>query len=195
MDSSREIRAMMMASFPCPPLPMDGSGRFINSHDMIAYLVDVAARRGDSKGDQHRQIIQRALVADFEKNIVGCTTEDETWHAMTNFTRSYMMSYHVSMHEARFLSFDCVSPALKAQVCSWLAAQHIIQGDDQVSGSFFQHLDPWPLYRRCKDINNNGGAMCASRSGDVVIDIHGDPDQLEQLEAPAAVEEPHGVSP
>ena len=189
MDSSREIRAMMMASFPCPPLPMEGSSRFINSHDMIAYLVDVAARRADPSSDHSRQRIQKTLVMEYERNIACCLTEDETWNAMTMFTRSYMMSYNVLMHEARFLPFDALTAPLKAQVCSWLAAQHILQGDDQVNGSFFQHLQPWPLYRRCKDINNNAGAMYASRSEDVVIDIHGDPDQLEQLEAPAAVEE------
>lgn len=193
MDSSREIRAMMMASFPCPPLPMEGSCRFINSHDMIAYLVDVAARRADPKSDAHRQTIQKSLVMEYERNIPGCTTEEDTWQAMTTFTRSYMMSYNVLMHEARFLTFDCLTAPLKAQVCSWLAAQHILQGDDQVNGGFFQHLEPWPLYRRCKDINNNAGAMCATRSDDVMLTIHGDPDQLEQLKATAAVEEPRGL--
>ena len=189
MDSSREIRAMMMASFPCPPLPMEGSCRFINSHDMIAYLVDVAARRADPKSDKHRQQIQQSLVMEYEKNIAGCNTEEETWQAMTMFTRSYMMSYNAIMHESRFLPFDCLTPPLKAQVCSWLAAQHIMQGDDQVNGNFFQHLEPWPLYRRCKDINNNAGAICVSRFGSCGPS-HGDPDQLEQLEAPEAVAEP-----
>ena len=189
MDSTREIRAMTMAAFPCPPLPMEGSSRFINSHDMIAYLIDVAARRADPASDGHRQKIQSSLVAEYERDIAGCLSEEETWQVMTMFTRSYMMSYNVLMHEARFLPFDCLSPTLRAQVCSWLAAQHILQGDDQVNGSFFQHLEPWPLYRRCRDINNNAGAIavtrCASSSS-----LDGDSDQLEQLEAPAAVEEP-----
>lgn len=180
---------MMMASFPCPPLPMEGSCRFINSHDMVAYLVDVAARRGDPKSDKHRQTIQQSLVDEYEKRIVGCATEDETWDVMTTFTRDYMMSYNVLMHEARFLPFDSLTPPLKAQVCSWLAAQHIMQGDDQVKGSFFEHLQPWPLYRRCKDINNNAGAIWASRF-DEDQGPHGDSDQLEQLKAPAAAAEP-----
>jgi len=155
MDSSREIRAMMMASFPCPPLPMDGSGRFMNSHDLLAYLVDVAARRDVKSENESRRKNQEALIREYVQNIAKCGSQDHVWQEMTKFTRLYMMSYSPVMHETRFLPFDAASPPIRRQVCSWLAAQHILQGDDQVVGNFFENLEPWPLYQRCRDILRN----------------------------------------
>lgn len=173
MDSSREIRAMMMASFPCPPLPMEGSCRFVNSHDMLAYLVDVAARRSIMVENLARQRKQETLIKEYIEQIVQCETEEATWTCMTMFTRMYMMSYHTVMHEARFLPFDAVAPPLRRQVCSWLAAQHIMQGDDQVVGSFFENLAPWPLYERCKNIMKNDAAIYASREPLDAIETNG----------------------
>jgi len=100
MDSTREIRAMMMASFPCPPLAMEGSSRFPNSHDMLAYLVDVAARRNVKKENEERQRSQERLLHDFIVcALPGSKSEEETWEAMTHFTRQYMMTYSPVMHE------------------------------------------------------------------------------------------------
>jgi len=152
---------------------MEGSSRFVNSHDMLAYLIDVAARRGDPKDNEKRQKNQDILLRDFVENIVLCRAEQETWDAMTKFTRLYMMTYSPIMHEARFLPFDALSTPLKKQVCSWLAAQHILQGDDQVKGDFFEHLSPWPLYQRCRDIMNNDSAFCVSRLQEVGKEPHG----------------------
>jgi len=152
MDSTREIRSMMMASFPCPPLAMEGDFRSSNSHDMLAYLVDVAARRNDAKDNAARMRNQEILLSEYFDNLALCNTEAETWDLMTKFTRQYMMTYNILMHETRFLPFDAVSVPIRRQVCSWLAAQHILQGDDQVDGGFFENLAPWPLYRRCRDI-------------------------------------------
>lgn len=163
MDSSREIRSMILVAFPCPPLPMEGSGRFVNSHDMLAYLIDVAARREDKADNAKREKNQEVLMVQYEKDMKLCRSETETWNAMTMFTRQYMMTYSVIMHEARFLPFDAITPPLKKQLCSWLAAQHILQGDDHVCGSMFEHLDAWPLYLRCINVINNQAAICLSR--------------------------------
>jgi hypothetical protein len=56
-DSEREIRSMILAAFPCPPLPLlvlketnsemlstDNLDKEINSHDMIAHFMQVAMR-------------------------------------------------------------------------------------------------------------------------------------------------------
>jgi hypothetical protein len=116
MDSSREIRSMIMASFPCPPLPMEGNSRFLNSHDLLAYLIDVAARRDDKADNSLREKNQVALLVQYDKDIRACSSEKETWDVMTSFTRLYMMTYHSVLHETRFLPFDCVSPPLRKQV-------------------------------------------------------------------------------
>jgi len=134
---------------------------------MLAYLVDVAARRNVTVENVTRQRKQESLIKDYTENVVRCKNEEETWNSMTMFTRLYMMSYHLRMHEARFLPFDAISPPIRRQVCSWLAAQHIMQGDDQVQGHFFENLEPWPLYQRCKDILNNDDAFSVSRLGEL----------------------------
>jgi hypothetical protein len=152
MDSSREIRSMIMASFPCPPLPMESSSRFLNSHDLLAYLIDVAARRDDKKDNSQREKNQVALLVQYNKDIKECHSEKETWDVMTSFTRLYMMTYHSVLHETRFLTFDSVAPPLKKQVCSWLAAQHILRGDSEARGDMFEGLEPWQLYQRCRDM-------------------------------------------
>lgn len=162
MDSSREIRSMILVAFPCPPLPMEGSDRFVNSHDMLAYLIDVAARRNNPAENAQRQEKQHALTHEYFRSLGDCVSEQDTWNAMTFFMRQYMMTYHILMHESRFLPFDALTPPLRKQVCSWLASQHILQGDDNVTGSMFEHMKPWPLYERCKNIVNYEAAICVS---------------------------------
>jgi hypothetical protein len=152
MDSSRELRAMIMASFPCPPLPMQGREPFLNSHDMIAYLIDVAARRNVPSENDIRQKLQLSLTEDYIKKIQECKTEEEAWNMMTNFTRYYMMTYHEGMHETRFLPYDAITPPLKTQICSWLAAQYIIQGQSEVTSDQFQNLSVSILYKKCRDV-------------------------------------------
>jgi hypothetical protein len=176
MDSSRELRAMIMASFPCPPLPMQGIERWVNSHDQIAYLIDVAARRNVASENETRRKLQFQLTNNYIQNIKNCNTEAETWNVMTKFTRDYMMTYHPCMHEARFSSFDAITLPLRKQVCSWLAAQYIMQGDDNVKAENFQNLPVWSLYNQCRkvfcvanDATCNSIDVCNVQNGSSVI--------------------------
>jgi hypothetical protein len=157
MDTSRELRAMIMASLPCPPLPLEGHEKFINSHDMLAYLMDVAARRDNPVENETRRIIQEYLIKNYVETVGTCITEDELWRKMTMFTRNYMMSYNYVMHEARFSPFDAMTLPLKIQVCSWLAAQHILNGDETAVGDQFKEESPLQLYNMCRDIIHVAG--------------------------------------
>ena len=163
---TREIRSMILAAFPCPPLPMEGSDRFLNSHDMLAFLIDVAARRDNAAENAKRQTHQQALTSQYLKDLQKCEDEESTWNTMTLFMRQYMMTYHCVMHETRFLPFDLITPPMRKQVCSWLASQHILQGDNQVTGSMFEHMKPWPLYERCRNMINYHEAICVSGAVD-----------------------------
>jgi len=142
MDSTREIRAMIMASFPSPPIPLSDGG---NSHDMIAYLIDVAARRQNPQEDMVRREKQESLCLDYCDDVGNCTDETELFNCMTRFNREYMLTYCPIMHEIRFLPFDAIKPPLKKLLCSWIAAQKILQGEDS-RGEEFEHFSPLTLY-------------------------------------------------
>lgn len=152
MDSTREIRAMIMASFPCPPLPMATGHGFINSHDFLAYLIDVAARRNITTENQERQCKQQTLVKQYLQDLKLCNSESELWDVMTMFTRMYAMTYHQIAHELRFFPFDSITPPLKHQVCSWLAASEILSGKENSMGHMFHGLGPFDLYKKCQQI-------------------------------------------
>lgn len=148
MDSSREMRAMMMAAFPCPPLPMDGG---MNSHDALAYLVDVAARRDIARENEDRHVLQIKLTNSFLDELKAAETENDIWTAMTMFTRRYMMSYSPNTHDTRFMPPDAISVPLKRQLSSWLAAQYILQGDETALGVHFEGRSASQLYSMCRD--------------------------------------------
>ena len=150
MDTSREMRAMAMVAFPCPPLPVsgagqDGSPKVINSHDLLAFLMNTAALRRMEGEDQDRMQAQAALIDAFAQGPLD-------WEAMTSFSRSYMMLYCPSyLHQLRFLPGDAITPRLRAQVCQWLAARHILQGQP-ARAEEFRHLTPAQLYARCSRV-------------------------------------------
>lgn len=187
MDSTRELRAMIMVSFPCPPLPMmsDTDGSVQNSHDFLAYLIDVAGRRGMHAEDSERCRKQEKLLVDFERVIGLCQDEASTWETMTCFTRDYMMTYHVVTHAIRFLPFSAVNPKLKRAVCSWLASQYILKDDPYCQGCFFEHLEPWPLYREC--VKNTAFSFISLGDGSPAS--HGNTGELGSLQETEAIED------
>jgi hypothetical protein len=119
---------MTMATFPCPPLPMIGADihgdeRVMNSHDLLSFLVNTAALRDVKTENELRVSKQLAL---YESYFTALSDGTDTWTAMTTFTRSYMMTFTHAMHYIRFLPFDASPHTVRRQVCSWLAAQHIL---------------------------------------------------------------------
>jgi hypothetical protein len=150
MDSSRELRAMAMVAFPCPPLPVVGVNRdnepiVINSHDMLAFLMNTAALRNVPAENTARLERQKALMREYA---IACKGGD-AWGAMTHFTRLYMMSYcPTALDQVRFLPFDAATPPLRAQVRSWLAARQILKGKE-AKAEQFQGLHDDALYRKC----------------------------------------------
>lgn len=136
---------MAMVAFPCPPLPVlseDSDGRVLNSHDLLAMLMETAARRGRAEEDRERMAAQAALIDGYVK------AGECGWEAMTNFCRRYLMLYNPILHRLRFLPPDATPPRLKAQACEWLAARQILAGHESRSEDF-GHLQPVELYRLC----------------------------------------------
>lgn len=170
MDSSREIRSMIMVAFPCPPIEMsDGQ----NSHDLISFLIDAVSRRNDNRQNANRKLEQERLTLDFLDDFPNCSTIEEIENCMSRFTRDYMLTYFPIMHEIRFNSIIYTNNAVKQQLCSWIAAQYILNNED-CNAIDFLHLTPEKLYfvardlvKKSKDItwtidansNNNGDSQ------------------------------------
>jgi len=150
MDSSRELRAMAMVAFPCPPLPIvglnqDNEPTVINSHYMLAFLMNTAALRNVASENAMRLERQKVL----QREYVAMYKTEDAWGVMTNFTRLYLMSYcPAALDQVRFLPFDAATPPLRAQVRGWLAARHIL-ADQEAKAEDFEGLSDEALYRKC----------------------------------------------
>ena len=150
MDTSREMRAMAMIAFPCPPLPVAGVNRnnepiVINSHDLLAFLMNTAALRDVASENAVRQRLQMKLQIEYETTLKS----GDAWGTMTNFTRRYMMSYcPAALDQVRFLPFDASTPPIRAQVRGWLAARHIL-ADQEAKAKDFDGLHDDVLYGKC----------------------------------------------
>jgi hypothetical protein len=151
MDTARELRAMTMATFPCPPLPMIGANlqgeeAVVNSHDLLSFLMNTAARRDVKAENIARVSKQREL---YKQYFASLESGADLWDTMTRFTREYMMTYTHAMHYLRFVPFDAAPPPIKHQACSWLAAQHILKGQSDAKAEQFAELGHDLLYRKC----------------------------------------------
>jgi len=142
---------MAMIAFPCPPLPVVGVNKdnepiVINSHDMLAFLMNTAALRDVASENAVRLERQKMLQREYA---AICKRGGDTWGAMTNFTRLYMMSYcPAALDQVRFLPFDASTPPLRAQVRCWLAARHIL-ADLEAKAEDFEGLHDDVLYGNC----------------------------------------------
>jgi hypothetical protein len=126
MDSAREMRAMTMAAFPCPPLPMEGLNSSyreseINSHDFLAMLINTAALIGDTKADVARAKSQFTLT---EAYLGAMRDTDRPLYTMQAFTRDYMATYGPIL-DVRFRQRG--SANMTTQQHSWLRAQYILR--------------------------------------------------------------------
>lgn len=106
-DGNREIRAMIMASLPFPPMPMmasrqmpdessfvDAEWKCINSHDLIAHLMNVCCchcKNNDAR--KNRQIaLQEEMFSRIERD-ADLSSIDSVYELMGEFTRRYIQLY------------------------------------------------------------------------------------------------------
>lgn len=124
--TTREIRAMVMVAFPCPPLPMlgtngDGEEAEVNSHDFLSMLMNTAALRADAKADRAREEAQARLTAAY---LAALRDANNPLHTMQAFTRDYMATYG-PVADVRFRSG--ASQRIEEQQHAWLRAQYILR--------------------------------------------------------------------
>jgi len=151
MDTNRELRAATMAAFPCPPLPLvHGERPSANSHDFLAYQMDVAARFEPKARHDARKPLQQALLLEYVPKLAAAASPEAAFREFCDFTRCYMMLYDERMHAARF-DMD-QADRVKEQIASWLAAQHILKGRDSFTRMNFMHCEVRDLFRQCRDV-------------------------------------------
>jgi hypothetical protein len=107
-DGNREIRAMIMASLPFPPMPMLASRQLadessfvdpsstnsvINSHDLIAHLMNICCCYcKDNDARKQRQLdLQDEMFSRIEN--VDLSSMDAVYALMGEFTRRYIQLY------------------------------------------------------------------------------------------------------
>lgn len=109
-DGNREVRAMVMASLPFPPMPMmvskqladessfvDTELKSINSHDLIAHLMNICCCYcKDNDARMLKQIaLQEEMFARFDNESVDLllSSVDKVYELMGEFTRRYIQLY------------------------------------------------------------------------------------------------------
>lgn len=117
-DDTEEIRAMILLSFPCPPLPIqctkelgggtgttDGDYYRMNGHDLLAHMIRVRTAQSDDDHNKRREgaqkMCQLELIARFddwvEKNRgAGIPPDDVIYDFFSSFFRSYIHTYVVN---------------------------------------------------------------------------------------------------
>lgn len=155
-DSSAEMRSMMLVMHPCPPLPIvgaivNGQAEHGDSHDSLAFCIDVVARRADEKENGLRKEAQTAWIAAYLHALRGAT---DVYDVMCDFTRLYIQSYfpRASM-DIRFARIEDIHPKMQRSVCEWLAARQIVDlGKEDARAEDHYHKIPAQLYAECASL-------------------------------------------
>ena len=115
-DGMREIRAMIVAALPCPPMPVmaskemeDDAGFYeskcCSSHDLLAHLMNIACTTATEKQNARRAKLQAALQAGLFDAVDAWKEEQKhkgemllppvewSYQVMSEFTRKYVQSY------------------------------------------------------------------------------------------------------
>ena len=154
VDSARELRSMNMVLFACPPVTfVTNEGRRSNSHDLIAALLNVEMRRENAADNRRREAEQKKLEEHFFETHVSDLQEH-----LQMFTRRWMMLYNKAAADVVFVPLDATPPKVLRQVCSWLAAQYILLGQERKAEEF-EHWAPLQLYTHCFEVKRLWWAM------------------------------------
>ena len=158
-DSSAEMRSMMMVMHPCPPLPIVGAvinGRphHADSHDSLAFCIDIVARRGDERENRSREEAQTAWVGAYVQTLRALGPRQNVYDVMCDFTRLYIQSYFPRANmDIRFAPIEDIHPRMQQRVCEWLAARQIVDLDkEDARAEDHYHKTPTQLYAECASL-------------------------------------------
>ena len=150
VDQNRELRAMILAALPYPPLPVQarhfeedgnelGDYTMVTSHDIISNLIEQSWRRDQTTTSPDRQEKQREVLRCFLRDLVkdGIPTVDVLYEIYCTHTRDHIASYYPkgSSPELKFFPLAHVSKGDKVHLrtCDWMAGQSRLL---QLTGGF-----------------------------------------------------------
>ena len=144
VDVNREIRGMILAALPYPPLPVMLKGmdeenrltdeRVVNSHDIIAQMINVAACRQDKKANGDRKMRQGLVLSGFIADLVkdGVVSVEKLYEILCRRTQEHVSTYLPencsSMSAICFLPSKsvCKGDSVHAKMCDYMAAQAVL---------------------------------------------------------------------
>jgi hypothetical protein len=136
-DSTQEIRAMILAALPYPPLPillpkLDASGEDVlqTSHDLISMLLRESCAKRTVSENQARMQRQQAALAGFMRDLGGeaCASPVELYRIYCAYTMHHIATYlppGAPPPALRFLPLDhpCKGDKTHRAMCDYMAAQ------------------------------------------------------------------------
>ena len=136
-DSTQEIRAMILAALPYPPLPvllprLDGSGEeaLQTSHDLISMLLRHSCARRSESENKERQRRQQAILVGFMRDLgsEACDAPPGLYRTYCEYTLRHIATYlppGAPPPALRFLPLDhpCKGDATHKAMCGYMAAQ------------------------------------------------------------------------
>jgi len=136
-DSTQEIRAMILAALPYPPLPillpkLHASGEDIlqTSHDLISMLLRESCAKRTASENKARQQRQQAVLAGFMRSVTSeaCASPPELYRVYCEYTMHHIATYlppGAPQPVLRFLPLDhpCKGDKTHKTMCDYMAAQ------------------------------------------------------------------------
>jgi hypothetical protein len=159
-DAMREVRAMIVAALPCPPLPVmasreaQGECSFTeeaccSSHDLIAHLMNIACTHATEAQNRHRARLQVRLHADLfdtvdewgKRSRESSLLPPAEWSytLLCDFTRKYIRCYMPDpsrQQDIRFLPLCDIDRTHPVHV----KALEFQKGQDTLYGNVGTHL-------------------------------------------------------
>jgi hypothetical protein len=151
-DAAREIRAMILSAFACPPLPLmvvrdsTQTDDCVSSHDIIACAMQSTNDHYTAANEMQRVNTQKKLLQDYNDTLDLLylqykNTEDDAmrrrkvvtdvYDVMQDYTRKMIASYMLlkdKQPDARFVPLDdvCISDTVYTKAKEHLVANRII---------------------------------------------------------------------
>ena len=141
-DETQEIRAMILAALPYPPLPVTlprleegnrlGDGVLQNTHDIISKLLAHSCKAYSVSDNKERQARQQEILREFLQAIVkdGVQSPPALFRTYCEFSQRHIGTYlkgtaATFFPEVRFQTLDsvCKGDTTHLRMCDYMAAQ------------------------------------------------------------------------
>jgi hypothetical protein len=155
-DQNREIRAMLLAVHPCPPLPQIALGelkfeeRVFSSHDFLATAIDRMLIKKDTQFNRSRRSAQHQLIMSHFDELEAIGSEgldaNRLYECFTGFSRKYAAVFFNEAEQKRIdirykpLDHVCRNDPVHLSACSHLRAYRIMRNQEPWHPKEFEEL-------------------------------------------------------